>query len=232
MEEILAMIAFVDIEHPQVVADPQRGPAHDQYLDRVCQSITRATSLPCRPIRYTDLTPSWMASEGVRAIMISGNATDWCEYDWALFAPLQEAILQGTLPIMGFCGGHQFLALTLQGECGPLGPLLPGEADPYPGYQPGMRKEWGMLPVRIVQPDPLLDGLPSPFVVQCYHYWEVKHLPSGFEILAETDLCRVQMVRHSEKPWCSTQFHPEYYTDQYPAGSVILRNFCRTFHLL
>jgi len=226
------MIAYVDIQHPCIADDAEQGPAHWQRRQRMRLNIERAVGLPVELIRYTQFSLDWAPKTGIRALVISGCSVDWCDYDWSLFAPLEEAIRQSELPVMGLCGGHQFIAMTLGSEAGPIGKMAPGQADANAGYNAGMIKEWGFTPVRIVKPDPLLEGLPSPFIVAEYHYWEVKRLPEGFQLLATTDVSPLQMYRHVEKPWCGTQFHPECYDDEHPHGAQILRNFCRTFGLI
>ncbi len=87
------------------------------------------------------------------------RTTDWEDYDLAEFEPMWEVIRAGDVPVMGFCGGHQFIALAFGAECGPLAPLAPGEADVMPEYQPGMRKERGFIAHDVlVKDDPLFDG--------------------------------------------------------------------------
>jgi GMP synthase (glutamine-hydrolysing) len=223
------MLAFVDIQHPRIAEDPEKGPVHRRLREHQSRRIAEATGVPCELIRYTQLDAERLRQDGVRGIMISGCAFDWAEYDWPTFAPLQEIVRDGELPVLGFCGGHQLMAMTLGGSCAPLGPLPPGMPDPDPSIVPGLQKESGVMPVRIVRDDPLLAGLPATFTVLESHYWEVTRLPEGFERLAETDVCSVQMMRHRERPWAGTQFHPERYEAEFPAGAQILRNFCETY---
>lgn len=229
------MLAYVDIQHPTLVNDPEKGPLHWQGRDDIRRNIARATGLDCGLIHYTRLTPAWLAEKSVRGILISGNSFDWSDYDWRGFATLQDIIRSGDMPMLGLCGGHQLIVMTLGGHCDAMGPL-PAEADDPPMNtfggtmrERGMKKERGVLPIRIVQPDPLLAGLPNPFMAWQGHYWEVKQLPEGFLRLAETDLCAVQAVRHRTKPLCGTQFHPERAADDYPDGRQILHNFCQMY---
>jgi GMP synthase-like glutamine amidotransferase len=46
-------------------------------------------------------------------------------------------------------------------------------------------------------------------VVLQAHYWEVKEAPAGFKVLASSDECRIQVIKHESKPVFGTQFHPE-----------------------
>ncbi len=152
---------------------------------------------------------------------------DWEGYDLAEFEPVWDVIRAGDVPVMGFCGGHQFIALAFGAECGPLGPLAPGEVDLMPEYQPGMRKERGYQPLHVLaHDDPLFDGFPEsgPVIMQS-HYWEICELPTGFDLLASTNWCRIQVIKHRTLPIYGSQGHAEAYTDQYPDGKRLIRNF-------
>jgi GMP synthase (glutamine-hydrolysing) len=85
--------------------------------------------------------------------------------------------------------------------------------------------EQGFYPVRIVKDDPLFEGVPDPFVVRQSHYCEVKTLPEAFELLASSEECRIQAMKHKTRLIYSTQFHPEGYVENYPDGRTILCNF-------
>ena len=50
-------------------------------------------------------------------------------------------------------------------------------------------------------------------------------LPPEFRLLASNDCCRLQAMGHLRRPLYGVQFHPELYTDYYPDGRQILRNF-------
>jgi GMP synthase-like glutamine amidotransferase len=131
------------------------------------------------------------------------------------------------LPMIGFCGGHQLIVEAYGGTVGYMRPLRAGEVDPNPGYTPGYFKEWGFMPVRITRRDSLFEGLGDEIVVRELHAWEVKRLPPEFEVLAATDACQIQAVRHRTRPIWGTQFHPERFDAAHPAGELILRNFLR-----
>ncbi len=95
------------------------------------------------------------------------------------------------------------------------------------GYQVGMKEEHGFMPVRILQPHPLFAGVGEWPVIYESHYWEVKSLPDGFQLLAEGEACRVQTVVHERLPLFGTQFHPEAYDDEHQDGRRIIENFFR-----
>ena len=96
-----------------------------------------------------------------------------------------------------------------------------------PEYQPGMRKERGYMPLEVLaQNDPLFDGFPAsgPVIMES-HYWEVCQLPPGFDLLASTRWCRIQVMKHRTLPIYAAQGHPEAYTGENPDGKRLIRNF-------
>jgi GMP synthase (glutamine-hydrolysing) len=106
-----------------------------------------------------------------------------------------------------------------------MGPVTDDEPDHNPGYHPGLYKEWGMYPVRIVADDPLFAGLGPVIRVPEYHMDEVKVLAPELVLLASSARCRVQAYRHRDKPLYGTQFHPEKTEEAYPDGKRVLENF-------
>jgi len=97
---------------------------------------------------------------------------------------------------------------------------------------PGVRQEWGFMPVRVQAGHPWFDGLGDQPVVFEAHYWEVKAPPTGFRVLAESDLCGIQALAYAELPLFGTQFHPDAYDAAHPAGRRLLENFFRLAGIL
>ena len=75
--------------------------------------------------------------------------------------------------------------------------------------------------------DPLFRGLKETMVMRCAHYCEVKKLPRDFELLATGEHCRVEAMRHRDRPLWGTQFHPEAYEAPFLDGRTLLENFAR-----
>jgi len=136
-------------------------------------------------------------------------------------------IRETSKPLFGFCGGHQLIGEAFGAKVGAMRKLQPGEKDPAPFHGPGMYKEWGFLPVRVIQPDPIFEGMGSTVLVREYHYGEIKSLPADFALLASTDECCIQAIKHTQRLLYGTQFHPEAYDTKHPDGQLILRNFFR-----
>lgn len=221
------MLVYVDIEGIWNLEDPEKAPPRMKDAIQRTKNIAEATGLPCQRLHYLDFNMDWVRENGIKGVFISGNTPDWVEYNWDEFKPLQEVILSGEVPVLGFCGGHQFIGITFGAECDALGPLEEGETDLMPEYHPGMRKERGHFPLQIRTPEhPLFNGFEeTPPVVMESHYWEIKGVPENFELLASTDWCNNQVMQHKDLPIYGIQGHPEAFTDEHPDGKQFIRNF-------
>jgi GMP synthase (glutamine-hydrolysing) len=110
-------------------------------------------------------------------------------------------------PIMGICVGLQLMAIHCGGKAGPS--KVP---------------EYGLAKIRVIEEDDLFKGLPKEFLVWESHNDEVKNAP-GFKVLAVSENCSVQAVKHSDRPYYGVQFHPEVNNTEH--GEEIYRNFVR-----
>jgi GMP synthase-like glutamine amidotransferase len=221
------IVWYVDIEHEKVLQDPILASDHRRTRDFRAEVMSLTSWLPCDPIHYLEVSQKLAAARHVRAIAISGNVTDWDQYDFATFQPLFDIIQDGSIPVIALCGGHQLIGLMYHAECGALRRLQPGEADPDPSWAPGYYKEVGYKDVSILQDDPLFAGLPQTPIFYESHYWEVKQLPADFELLASTADCRVQAMKHKRFILYGTQFHPEVTSVEHDDGMTLLTNFFR-----
>ena len=220
------MIWYVDIEHDKALADPKRAPDFTRVREERAQISGEAAGVPCEPVLYRQVSSALAKEKRVSAIVISGNTTDWIDYDFATFQPLFDLIHSGDVAVIGLCGGHQLLALMDGGTCDAIRPLAPGEAD-MGNFAPGWFKEVGFLPVQVIQPDPLFDGLGASISLFESHYWEIKQVPQGYDVLASSRDVRVQVIRHRELPVYGTQFHPEVNYGGNTNGFRLLQNFFR-----
>jgi GMP synthase (glutamine-hydrolysing) len=222
------MIAFVIIAPDEETYD--QGQGHFDLKRR----FEKLSGEPCLILHNSQLSRSLMDELHPKALLLSGFGTSFHKFDVASFYPLEDVVKTTDVPIMAFCGSHQLLGMMFnldlhsvgKLEDEPMRKLRPGEPD-LTDYHPGYFKEYGFYPVRIVRDDPIFQGLPNPFIVREAHYCEVKALPSHFTLLASTEECRIQAIKHESRVVYGTQFHPEAYTEHYPHGKMILENFFR-----
>ena len=111
-------------------------------------------------------------------------------------------------PILGICVGHQIMALYYGGKAGPS--KIP---------------EFGLSKVRVIEEDDLFRGIPREFLAWESHNDEVK-VASNFTVLALSENCKIQAIKHNKKLHYGVQFHPEVNNTEH--GEEIFRNFLRT----
>jgi len=125
-----------------------------------------------------------------------------------VFAWLQKT----RVPVLGICLGHQVLGraaggrMQREGERGDVLLVREGRGDD----------------------DPIFDGLESSVPISQSHRYALIETPKGFDLLATSETCRVQVIRrrgrlhygfqgHFERGWANTT----------PHGRVLLGNFFR-----
>ncbi len=207
------MICFIDLEHDSWLQLRLHRQEHYGYIMDVKLKLEALSGQPCLVQRYCDTSLEALRALDIRALAISGNATEFDQYGAEPFTEMYRIIRAAEWPIIGFCGGHNLIALAHGVEIGPMRRLRPGESDPTALSAPGYLKEWGFAPVTVVAGDPILNGLGSAPVFFEMHYWEMKQIPAGFRVLASSDECRVQLMRREDRPVYGAQFHPEGYTE-------------------
>lgn len=220
------MILYVDNEH----ASTYERLETDWLMaarTRITYRLGDLTDDVCLLARYRDVTPELIERHGIRAMFISGHGAAPEVYDEAEREGMRAIVRAGDLPVFGLCGGLQFIASTLGVEPVRMGRLPDGIEDPHPQYQPGWITELGYEPVAVTAEHPLTEGLGDAPVFRHAHSFHLPALPDGFVTLAETAPCPIQLAVHETLPLAGAQFHPEYWTDQAPAGERLLANFCR-----
>lgn len=181
----------------------------------------------CLVMHFSQVTRQVIDELRPWAICHSGGGTSHSEYDVLQRDDYTWLITESGIPQFGFCGGHQLIAEMFGSEVATMREIGPDDPDLNPGYYPGLFKEFGVWPVRIVAEDPLFEGLPEIIRVRQAHRSEIKQLPEGFRLLASSKDCEIQAMVHEEMPLYGTQFHPESRLENYPDGHAIVSNFFR-----
>jgi anthranilate synthase/aminodeoxychorismate synthase-like glutamine amidotransferase len=115
--------------------------------------------------------------------------------------------LQGTLPVLGVCLGHQVIVDMCGGTVGRAARLMHGKSD-------------------MVSHDgsPLYDGLANPFEAGRYHSLAaIGEIPEVLAVTARTADGELMGVRHRELNVHGVQFHPESVLT--PHGRQMIENF-------
>ena len=137
-------------------------------------------------------------SGGAARIGLKGDLGNCAEY-------LEKA----SFPILGICAGHQFMARHFGGKVSQA--KIP---------------EFGKIELTLInQKDMLFEDIPKKSIVWESHNDEVTMLPKEFTLLAESENCKIQAMRHKKKPFYGLQFHPEVEHTEY--GARFFKNFIK-----
>ena len=145
-----------------------------------------------------------LKSEGVDGLVLSGGAPR-IGLEGAL-GNTDEILEKADFPILGICAGHQYIARFYGGDA-----------------KPAEKPEYGKIELEIVKKDDFFKDVPEKSIVWESHNDEVKKLPDSFELLAKSDNCPIQAMRHKTLPIYGLQFHPEVENTEY--GEQMFINF-------
>lgn len=163
---------------------------------------------------HSDLTHEMIEYLKPDRIITSGRMKDWdLDSVKTEYAVEIDLIKNPRIPLLGICGGQQLMAM---GWDKPIGRM---EKD---GEEVS---EFGAINISLDQEDLLFNNISSPMKCIMAHVDEIKELPPGFISIASTEKCRYAAIKLVGKPVWGTQFHPELYQDEFPAGRQILENF-------
>lgn len=194
-------------------------------LAQLHSRITALSGLDCFCFHYTQVKREAFEDAPVKAIVLRAPAPAGMLKCNSAREELWALLRETDIPTIAFCGGFHQVYMAFGGKCGDMRRLRPGEQDPNPKYAPGRLKEWGFCRVRTIRDDPLFEGLGRELDVLEQHVSECRELPEEFELLASTETCRVQAIKHKTRPLYATQFHPEAYEEGHMDGKRLLQNF-------
>ncbi|MDQ3381230.1 MAG: gamma-glutamyl-gamma-aminobutyrate hydrolase family protein [Actinomycetota bacterium] len=180
--------------------------ARTENFARLREQLAAASGANVEVSHYEEVDPERLAHAS--SIVLSGSTTAWSARDAAELDQLGEALIAAGRPALGVCAGMQLLVTFAGGAIGPYG-----------------SSEHGFLPIQIRDGTDLLRGLPAEVVVFHDHDHEIATLPAGFRVLASSPVCAIQAIANPERRWWGTQFHPEEFRSEHPAGGQVLRNF-------
>jgi len=119
---------------------------------------------------------------------------------------IDERILAMDIPVLGICYGLQLISYTLGG--------IVEKSD---------KREYGKASFRVLEDNPLFEGIPVESTVWMSHGDHVKTLPTGFKKIGSSPNTENCAISSLEFPIYGVQFHPEVFHTGY--GKEILSNF-------
>lgn len=222
------MLVFVDYEHADGF-ERNHGEKMLAGRTRINYRLEDLAGTHCHLVRYDRIDQELLDTIGATALFISGNSFAPDDYDPQALAPIHAIIHETELPIFGFCGGFQLIAQALGADVVPLPSPATHLDDPRViTTKAGRSFEYGYHPVDLTgdgSGHPLLNGLDEHPVFRHAHGLHVPELPGGFTNLASTAATPIQMAVHDKRRIVGTQFHPEYWTAEHPAGQALIANF-------
>ncbi len=112
------------------------------------------------------------------------------------------------LPLLCICVTHQLLATAYGGKT-----------------DAAKKPEFGPVEISVIAEGGILEGMKPTFTAWESHNDEVANPPEGFQVLARSENCAIQAMRHKDRNVYGVQFHPEvYHTTR---GVDVFRNFLR-----
>ena len=153
------------------------------------------------------------------AVVVSGSSARIVHpAERQMFSGVVDLIRTCDLPLLAICYGHQLLCHTFGAQVGTL---------PHGVFR--------FENVRVLQPDEVFSTFVKmqtiPLSESHYDYVLKESLEqAGFVLLADSQSCEVEAVKHRSKPFYGFQFHPERITTEtetHPEGHKILENFYR-----
>ncbi len=156
---------------------------------------------------YSEIVPCDISADEVRelapsAIILSGGPASVYADDAPKIDP--EVLTLG-IPVLGFCYGHQTIAVEMGGTVSHT-----------------EKGEYGAAELHVASGS-LFEGTSTTQTVWMSHRDAVTVAPEGFTITASTDVCPVAAMECPERKIYTTQFHPEVKHSEY--GNKILANF-------
>ena len=180
--------------------------ARSRNYERLRERIGDASGEAVSVVHYEDVDTAQL--RGASSVVLGGSSAPWSAHDAAELERLGDAVRSAGRPVLGICAGMQLQAVFAGGTIGR-----------------SRTGEHGYLPIRVQDQSDLLRGLPLEAVVFHDHDDEVTVVPAGFRVLASSADCAVQAIADPVRRWWGTQFHPEEFRPEDPAGEQILRTF-------
>ena len=194
-----------------VVTEPVEKAAKGASYHAAKYMLEKCSGDLCLEINYTQVTLSRFKEMHPWAIVHSGGPTPIDEHGILRERQYIDCLREWDVPQLAICKGLQITGSALGGiKVGPMRPLREGEKDPDSSYYGGFYKELGYKEVRTLKDDPLFGPAGRLLCVNQSHAEELKGVPAGFELLANSSDCQVQAIRRfGGSMFYGVQFHPE-----------------------
>lgn len=189
-------------------------------IENILNNISRLVKQPSTQVVHVSEIAQASESFQPDAIVLSGTLRDFDYYEQTILDNFRQFICTTKIPVLAICGGHQLVGLSFGARVVTLDKLEQHE------QRQDRPQEYQYRFIRITDADdPIFNGIhctdgnlnlniskkASILRVWQNHGLQLDRVPSGFELLATSYLCRNQMmVKRSEGQLIYTvQFHLE-----------------------
>jgi GMP synthase-like glutamine amidotransferase len=193
------MLQLVLTEHPAAVT---RALAREYECLRAL--LARLAGTPVRATAYTELADLGRAD----AVVLSGSYAPWAAHEPRALERLGDVVRGYDGPVLGICAGMQLQVAFAGGA-------IAHRARPKVGF----------ARIEVLDDRDLLRDVGPVASAFEHHSDEVAELPDALRVLARSDECAVEAIAAPARRWWGTQFHPERFTPEHPAGEAVLRRF-------
>ncbi len=173
-----------------------------QYTQLIARRV-RELNIYCEILPF-DATATDILAKTPGAIILSGGPASVTEAD---APPLDGALLELGVPILGICYGLQVLTRTLGGE-----------------VKPSNRREYGRAEVNLIDKSCLFKGIETGVMTAWMSHGDHVATPAaGFTVLARSADGVIAAVADRSRHFYGVQFHPE--VVHTPEGTRLLQSF-------
>ncbi len=175
------------------------GSTKSKDIFRMVSQFTAKVSM----VKITDFKIADYKKKSIKNLIISGAPILLTQVEKEQYLKQFSFLKTCAFPVFGICFGHQILGLVYGAQ------IVRCEED----------RDW--QDIKILNTDDLFKGFTSNerFVED---HCECISLPNAFKILASSNICDVEAMKHQEKPLFGVQFHPEVSDEN---GSRVFKNF-------
>jgi GMP synthase-like glutamine amidotransferase len=154
----------------------------------------------CVTVQFRNIDPTYEVEKDVNAVIISGSrARIVNQLHRDMFRHVADLMKRVDLPVLSICYGHQLLCWSFGCEVDTL-------AEPVIDR---------FEKVRVVEADEIFAAFGKtqtrPLLAESHNDYVIRNSleGAGLVLLADSDTCEVEAVRHRRKPFYGVQFHPE-----------------------
>ena len=166
------------------------------YIEESVDEFMDFKTVPFHSLNRDDLLD-------IKGIIISGAPLLITEIDMSPYLEKVNWLTTIDIPVLGICFGHQLIGLT------------------YGAFGSRMKEDRDWQIIEVFEECELFQKLPTEIEMMEDHCESIS-IPSGFKLIASSDSCVNEAMKHNTKQIFGVQFHPEVSGNH---GRVLFQNF-------